>query len=82
MDRYFKQESPWLTHEREAIITAHFKDSADFVSLEVAHRFIEEVDENLGYDYALFIDDLRSFSRLRSDYITCSELILFLKEMQ
>ena len=72
---------PWLTPEIETFLRSLYPHLSP-MTLKEAHDLVCRADNNLGYDYDLFISDINNFSLSYEESITIDELILFLKSMQ
>lgn len=83
MNAFFKMDAPFLTEDQKRKIQQQFQQSgSEGMELRRAYKILFEGKEGLGYDYDLFLEDLKSFDLLRSDKITFKEAMDFIDTMQ
>lgn len=86
MDEYFQTSQPLLTPDYEAHIRDSFASSnpPNYASLSKAHNILfgGNFHRDLGYDYSLFLEDMRTFPLQDERAMTVEEAIAFIQHMQ
>lgn len=92
LNEHYQDEHPLLTDEARSNIKAKFIDLSTnpngTLSLAEAHRviFVDNIisinTEMLSYDFDLFEEDLSNFPLTHAGYISATEAIAFLEQMQ
>jgi hypothetical protein len=91
MDMFFQIESPFLNDENEQRIKEQFlkyqkenenKGKEEGIDLPSAYQIIFEDKPDLGYDYSLFLEDIRNISLKNPNKMTYEEAMTFIQLMQ
>jgi hypothetical protein len=84
VNEHFTKEKPLITEEIESEVRSKFATALDLVK---AHHVLFKSklfshEDLLGYDFALFLEDIKGFSLATPGMMTGDEAISFLKAMQ